>query len=262
MRRHAVAVIILSAIAASAHALDAQRSASPYGLPAYRARVLGVFDSQSGLPIDAAEVIDLGSGTSALTTKTGTTSLAFLPDGGALLRIRKIGYQPLMMAIEITPLDSIPLTVLLKASVPTLPTVVAKEVAPSYTSSALRAFEERRHGGPGHFVSEAQLRTQDSHMLNVVAQTLPGLYMSCGKVSTRCYAMSGRQSGARALQQKGGCPVRVLVDGVLRDDPDLANMPARDYAGVEYYAGGATMPEQYNMTSNGCGVLLLWTRER
>jgi hypothetical protein len=44
--------------------------------------------------------------------------------------------------------------------------------------------------------------------------------------------------------------------------PDFGRLTARDYAAVEFYAGGATIPAQYNATGSDCGVLLLWTRER
>jgi hypothetical protein len=46
------------------------------------------------------------------------------------------------------------------------------------------------------------------------------------------------------------------------DFPDMSRFSVKDYAGVEYYAGGASLPEKYNSTSNACGVLLLWTRDR
>jgi len=39
-------------------------------------------------------------------------------------------------------------------------------------------------------------------------------------------------------------------------------MNVNDYAGVELYAGRATLPVQYNVPDSGGGVLLLWTRER
>ena len=54
----------------------------------------------------------------------------------------------------------------------------------------------------------------------------------------------------------------MYVNGVPYQDPDLAQMPANEYAGVEYYTSGATAPPLYNGTKSACGVLLLWTRER
>jgi hypothetical protein len=260
--RFATFAALSSAILSSATAGAQRRLVADIRLPGYRTRVLGVFDSQSGQPIESAEVVDLVSGSSTHTTKTGTISLGFLSDGGSLLRIRKVGYESLLMPLEITPLDSFPLTVLLKSAVPILPAVVANELAPRYASPVMRAFNERRSGGMGQFIGEAELRKQDGNMLNLRVQTLSGLAVSCTKGTSRCYAMSTRQNSAHPLQQKGGCPVRVLVDGTSRGDPDLANMPVRDYDGVEYYAAGASMPEQYNTTGNECGLLLLWTRER
>jgi hypothetical protein len=50
--------------------------------------------------------------------------------------------------------------------------------------------------------------------------------------------------------------------GTLRLAARHAIVQRERIRGVEYYAGGATMPPQYNGTDSGCGVLLLWTRER
>jgi len=55
--------------------------------PAYRARVLAVYTTD-GDPIEGAEVLDQATQTSALTTKTVTVSLSFLPVGATLVRIR------------------------------------------------------------------------------------------------------------------------------------------------------------------------------
>jgi len=45
-------------------------------------------------------------------------------------------------------------------------------------------------------------------------------------------------------------------------DNDLEKMRVNEYAGIEYYPGGSTIPTQYNRTGSSCGVLLFWTRER
>src|SRR6185437_12368325 len=79
----------------------AQRRAS--ATASYRGRVLGVFDATSGIPLADVKVLDLATGTSALTTVTGTVSLMFLPDGGSLVRLQKIGYEPVSMIVPISP---------------------------------------------------------------------------------------------------------------------------------------------------------------
>lgn len=80
---------------------------------AFRARLVGVFDDSTGDPIVGAEVADSTSGTFALTTSTGTVSLAFLPLGMSTLRIRKPGYTDLLLPVAISPRDTLPLTLLL-----------------------------------------------------------------------------------------------------------------------------------------------------
>jgi hypothetical protein len=79
----------------------------------YRHRILGVFDEQSDVPIEGAEVIDALNHVSAQTT-TGTDSLIFLPDGGSVVQIKKVGYQPVTLIVEMGPADTIPLTLTLK----------------------------------------------------------------------------------------------------------------------------------------------------
>jgi hypothetical protein len=44
--------------------------------------------------------------------------------------------------------------------------------------------------------------------------------------------------------------------------PDLSAFHGRDYAGVEFYPGAASIPAKYNGTDSGCGLLGLWTREK
>lgn len=81
---------------------------------AFRSRLLGVFDEATGDVVIGAEVADSTSGTFALTTTTGTVSLAFLPAGNSTLRIRKTGYLDLFLPVSISPRDTLPLTLLLK----------------------------------------------------------------------------------------------------------------------------------------------------
>jgi hypothetical protein len=85
----------------------------PAAIPAYRLRVLGVFDGETGEPIEGAFVTDLTTGTHATTSVTGTVSLAFLPEGGTPLRISKTGYDDLSVGVEITPEKTNPITLIM-----------------------------------------------------------------------------------------------------------------------------------------------------
>src|ERR1051325_4893082 len=80
---------------------------------AYRYRLLGVYDEQTGDPIEGVEVTDVVSGNSSLATSTGRVSLLFRPEGGRLVRLRKVGYAVQTMPVTISPPDTTPITVAL-----------------------------------------------------------------------------------------------------------------------------------------------------
>ena len=72
-----------------------------------------------------------------------------------------------------------------------------------------------------------------------------------------------RRDRRRNLPSRAGAAtVDVYLDGVLSTNNDLEKQNVNQFAAVEYYAGGATIPVQYNRTGSSCGVLLLWSRER
>jgi hypothetical protein len=223
--------------------------ASAQGQASYRNRLLGVYDSRTGDPIEGVEVTDLLGKLTALTSATGTVSLAFLPDGETMLRIRKVGYNQKTMAVAISPVDTVPYTVLLERTATVLPTMVTKDSAVTrWSSRLLREFEERRRQGFGQFLEDSILRLYDAGSITSAIRRLSGIAINCGGGS--CGAVSTRSR----------CRIKVYRDG-MPAEPNLENHMAWNYAGVEYY-NTANIPPQYNTTGNACGVLLLWTRER
>jgi hypothetical protein len=79
----------------------------------FRNRLLGVFDAMSGDPVADAQVVDLSSGTFARTTRTGTISLSFLPEGSSKIEIRREGFQSLTVDVSISSRDTLPITLTL-----------------------------------------------------------------------------------------------------------------------------------------------------
>jgi hypothetical protein len=219
--------------------------------------------------------MDMLTGTSAMTTETGTVSLKFLsPDGGEI-RIRKVGYAIQTMTLPMAPTDTNSITAILK-HVAELPAVVTRDSARRYISPALRGFEERRKQGHGYFIDETVLRKEENRTLgNLLIAHAPGVTIKQASGSAMFLLKSPRCSN-------GGQP-DVYVDGVAlahlpdsrwpgssrvrggdtRDIPiDLSQFHVSDLGAIEYYPDNATMPAQFGRTSSGCGALMLYTRER
>jgi hypothetical protein len=238
---------------------------------AYRYRLLGVYDEQSGDPVEGVEVSDVLNGNGSLTSNTGTLSLFFLPDGGGMVRLRKVGYISQMMTVSITPADTAPVTVLMTRATQ-LPTVVVKDSA-SHLSVHMSMFEEHRRTGFGSFITESELRKADNRNLaNLLASRLSGVQQVAAKTSATYLASSRKQCSGRALAgcRSPNCYVRVFTDGVLTWDssmglqtlPDFARIDVKDYAAVEFYAGGDALPPGISPLNADCGTLLLYSRER
>jgi hypothetical protein len=83
-------------------------------LPAYRSRMLGLFDAADGEPIEGAQVLDSATGTHTITTATGTVALVFVPEGAATLLIHRAGYRDTSITISISPRDTVPITLILR----------------------------------------------------------------------------------------------------------------------------------------------------
>ncbi|HEX5437367.1 MAG TPA: hypothetical protein VFW98_09405 [Gemmatimonadaceae bacterium] len=284
----AIAAAALVAAQSVAQNRPVRRSSPDTARSTYRERLLGVFDAVSGAPVESAEVVDMRTGSVALTTHAGVVSLGFLREGGNLVRIRKIGYAMQTLAIAISPVDTAPVTVVLQPVV-RLPGVVTYGRARSYLSPHLRAFQARRRvHAAGYFVGEDQLRQDDGRTLaNVLKSHVPGINI---------YPSRGRMLLEPSVRCQNGGPPDVFVDGVpyphqlvsdamsrpsrqpgqgadslamRRADTtthvmpiDLADFEVWDLAGIEYYPDGLLMPMQFRHTPGACGALLLWTRER
>ena len=250
--RHVFVAVVVGSSVALAHPGRAQTpppAAAPQ-LPAYRFRILGVFDEASGEPVEGVEVIDVTSGTKATTTATGTVSLFFLPDGGSLVRVRKLGYEPQTFLVAIAATQTTPVTVLLKPAT-TLPTVVVKDSVK--LPSRLAAFEEHRKAGFGQFLTDSIFRrNENSNMANVLIGHMTGLQSvqtATGAVllvSTRTPCKGGALSSCRAPN----CFLTVYIDNVqvfnssmsIAGALDVGRLSPIDYAAAEFYAGGAILP--------------------
>jgi len=180
------------------------------------------------------------------------------------VRVQKIGYQAATMVVKISPEDTLPITMLLNAVVTTLPTLVTKDTGTRHLAPGLRDMEERRRMGFGYFITEAELRKNDSKRMTSMVRTLPNVNMVCPKPERprygECWAASGRMPSKNAILG-GSCALDVYINGAISPDNDLEKLSVSEFAGVEMYLG-ASIPSLYNKTGSACGVLLFWLRDR
>ncbi len=87
-------------------------------------RLVGVFDAETGEPIEGADVKDAMTGLMTRTTKSGAAALYYAQAGHTLVTVRKLGYSPVVMGIGTGPADSTPVTVTLLHMGHVLPAVV------------------------------------------------------------------------------------------------------------------------------------------
>ena len=76
---------------------------------------------------------------------------------------------------------------------------------------------------------------------------------------TQYFALSRREGANPSL---GACPMQLYLDQVPLPSPfnlDLLPSP-KEIAGIEVYAGSATIPPQFNGMNRGCGVILICTK--
>lgn len=140
-------------------------------------------------------------------------------------------------------------------------------------SPSLQAFEARRARMPaGDFLSDSTLRMHDGENLSsVIVGRLSGLALLPGHRGASYLASSRARCSGNALRGCKPCYTTVYIDGTLIysaisdqnvDPPDATRLRVSEMAGIEWYPNGGSAPPEYNKTDSGCGVLLLWTRER
>jgi hypothetical protein len=237
--RHAWSVVML---ACGARGLAAQVSSRP--------RLLGVFEEATGKPIEGAEIVDLKGGTTALTTETGTISLAYLPAGSTLLRVRKVGYTAQTLAVVVSPSDTAGVTVALAPVVATLPAVVTRGRQPADTVRRLElsGFYERRQSGrapASAFITVEQLEKWKPSLLG-------DLKHFTGRAPCGDIYINGSRVAAGSMGR--GNAYRSGIDALVTP-PEIA--------GIEIY-NRAEAPSQYGGTTvtkvPRCVVTLIWLK--
>jgi hypothetical protein len=241
-----------------------------------------VLSDSSGVPVVGAEVALPALHLSITTDSAGRFHFRGLKAGDHLVRWRALGFRADSVVVEIDDAEVTVKDFVLKRQVITLPEtrVTAPEVA---YKGKMAGFTERQKFGIGHFIDRKMLddgqgRSRTGDLLTrvpgvVVVGSGPRAFIatgrsvssgSCAFCRPAALSQADRQSGAQANK----CYMDVYLDGILIWDEgqrqqglfDINSLDLGAIEGIEVYTSAAQTPAQYNRTSHGCGVLLIWTR--
>jgi hypothetical protein len=151
--------------------------------------------------------------------------------------------------------------------------------APQPVTDKFADFERRRAAGSGHFLTRDMLARNENKRMSEIMRLIPGQQTQVSRNSNSAWVIGGRgtqsflrncsQRDNADLQKGAGCAcyAAVFLDGVLvfgGNDLemlfDINSLRPDEIAGVEYYAGAASIPVELNSTRLTCGALAIWTR--
>ena len=221
-----------------------------------------------------------------LSDSSGRYRLPKIPRGDHLVVTRAVGYRPDSAVTTFDGDETLISDVILQSPMTALPTVAVREVSNPVSRGKMAAYEARKTAGIGHFLDrELFARYENRRVSEILASNVPGVSIHRGSGS-KSWAASGRNpSSAKcafcrvtrremlddtdiAAGAPLACYMDVYLDGALVYDASAKKTPlfnlnsigASEIEAAEVYSSAAQVPAQYNKTSGGCGVMLIWTR--
>lgn len=224
-------------------------------------------------PIEGVELWIPSANARTVSDSAGSYSFVGLYSGIMLIQLRRVGYDAVRDTVTIAVSGETHRDFVLSAQGTTLDTVRTVASGTHYISPRLQAFEARRAAGGGKFIGDSVFRANDERSLSsIILQHVPGVQLVNGRAGARYIASTRKtcQGPAFGQQKCLPCFVTVYLDGTPiynggdagPPPPDVSRVQNSELTGVEFYGGGASLPPQFVHTSTGCGVLMLWTRER
>jgi CarboxypepD_reg-like domain/TonB-dependent Receptor Plug Domain len=247
-------------------------------------------------PISNAQIAIPRLNVAAATDSLGRYRLERIPRGEHVVITRAVGYRPDSTATVFDGDETLVNDVVLKVALNELPTVAVRARTKPVPFGSMAAFEERRAQGMGSFLDRDILaKNEHRRLAEVLASNVPGLTVHRGGGS-RAWAATARNASTAKCAL---CPVRkrdildmtdmaagapmacysdVYLDGVIvynsvMGSPsrngrstapaplfDLNSINPAEVEAIEVYTSAAQIPAQYNKTSGGCGVILIWSR--
>ncbi len=202
----------------------------------------------------------------------GTFRLGGLPSGTVMFQIRRLGFRPLEVEVDMLPgefirlqrgtlaMDPIPVEL-----DPALVTGVERRPLSAMSRLELAGFHERRQAGFGAFVDRAKIEEWSPRMVTDVLRRMPGVRVVPNKArGGRSDPYSLVDTRAYLVTLRGGCEPTIYLDGLYlgnsRDFDINLLIPASMVDGIEVYRGPSEVPSLFRTGGRDCGAIAFWMR--
>jgi hypothetical protein len=212
---------------------------------------LTLTDSATQAPVTGARVATMGLGFTPLTDATGRARLLDLAAGEHVVQVTHVGYATRTATVRVAAGET---SVVRLALVPTAVTLDPMRV--EGRSLRLQEFYQRAQaGGRGYFITREQIERRRARRFSDVLQGIPGVQVTPAP-GGRNRVRLGRTPDVR------DCPPVFYLDGVRFEGSNLdADLRPEFVEGVEVYPSGQA-PARFPAYNAGCGVVLVWTRDK
>jgi len=235
-------------VAESARAQDA---ASAGISVAHTYRFTGVVTNPAREPITDAEVTVVTPASAARSTATdnrGRFDLGEFTAGALSFRVRRLGYEPRTLDVQIGAGQHAPMEIVL--------TIIPEELANVTVTGApgrLSEFFLRRQtrSAFGRFLDQEEIRKKGPRFASDLFRNVPGA------------SIKTNPGGGNAIRIRN-CQPMVLIDGQRSPGAELDEVVSPgDIAAIEFYPSSAGVPAQYlERTNRLCGLILVWTKNQ
>lgn len=225
-----------------------------------RAVLSGTVVDREGKPVPDATV-QIEGAEALRSDASGRFSSSAVPTGTRMMFVRKVGYLPLVMPIDVVDRGVRDRTIVLDKGVALNAVTVT---AVRERSRDQREFQERQLAGFARIMEGTQIK-KFPQLRDAIAM-LPGI-MVVGDVRGDFTILGRAATGGNAASLRpssrnpgGRCNVTLYLDGMLVDEQFLRVMDADDIAALELYPSEIYAPARYRTLGDGCAMLLVWTR--
>ncbi|HYN83024.1 MAG TPA: carboxypeptidase regulatory-like domain-containing protein [Gemmatimonadaceae bacterium] len=215
--------------------------------------ITGMIAGVDAKPIASAEVRVFPADVVVRTNSRGEYRVSGLAAGRHLLEARALGYGAVRRIVMLgSTADTVNVSL---PQVRTLRTVTTTARRDPYRTGF---YDRMKRNSGGHFLPPARINASGTRRVTELLSTVPGVKIrKIGQMSV--VELTGR--GVRSLT---GCPVVYFLDGLryLPGSQGLDGEIGLDHIeAIEVYTP-ATVPARFSGMAAGCGVVLLWTREK